>query len=250
MEQILTLRLLIDIARKKRRTLYVLFVDYSKAYNKVDRFKLFSYLDQRGCGSKFLTALQSSYQKTTAQIGSNFFTATAGMRQGACTSCPLFVFFIEPTIVAVNELGPDSWLGELHSLLLMDDTVLLASSREQMRAKFTALKVAADNIGMVINNTKTQFLCINSNDSEPFIVGDVTVSRTSSYTYLGTPISDDSIAEQARHHLRSKTGHVMKFYSFLSKNCDAPYVVKKQVWQSALKAAVFYSCETWITQDL
>ena len=36
-EQILTLRLLIDIARKKARTLYILFIDYQKAYDKVDR---------------------------------------------------------------------------------------------------------------------------------------------------------------------------------------------------------------------
>ena len=42
----------------------------------------------------------------------------------------------------------------------------------------------------------------------------------------------------------------MKFASFLSKNFDAPFVAKKKVWSSALKAAVFYSCETWLTLDL
>jgi hypothetical protein len=48
-----------------------------------------------------------------------------------CTSCPLFVFFIEPTIDAISSLGPDNWLGDLHCLLLMDDTVILASSQRE-----------------------------------------------------------------------------------------------------------------------
>ena len=53
-----------------------------------------------------------------------------------------------------------------------------------------------------------------------------------------------------KDHIQLKTRHVLKFASFLSKNFDAPFAVKKKVWSSALKAAVFYSCETWLTLDL
>ena len=53
-EQIFTVRLLIDIARKIKQPLYLAFIDYSKAYDKVDRLKLLRYLDQKGCGTKFL----------------------------------------------------------------------------------------------------------------------------------------------------------------------------------------------------
>ena len=249
-EQILTLRLLIDFTRHKKRQLYILFVDYCKAYDKVDRMKLLRYLDRRGCGSKFLAALKSSYEKTSAQIGSSSFTATAGVRQGASTSCPLFIFFLEPTIDAVCQLGPDDWLGNLHTLLLMDDTVLLATSRQQMSIKLATLKRTADAIGMTINESKSQFICINSDNKEPFIADEVTIRNTDSYTYLGTPISSKCLKEQVKDHIRGKTRHALKFASFLSKNFDAPYVAKKIVWSSALKAAIFYSCETWLTLDL
>ena len=249
-EQILILRLLIDIARKKKQTLYVLFIDYSKAYDKVDRNKLLEYLDNRGCGSQFLTAIKSSYKRTTAEIGNSTFTATAGVRQGACSSCPLFVFFIEPTIDSLHRLGADDWLGDLHALLLMDDTVLLATSRQQMAAKLAVLKQTADSIGMAINESKSQFMCVNSEDTQPFKVGDVTVNHTQSYTYLGTPVSIKPISEQVKDHLQMKNRHALKFFSFLQRNCDAPYLVKKTVWSSALKTALFYSCETWMTQDL
>jgi hypothetical protein len=249
-EQVLTLRLLIDIARRKKWPLYALFVDYKKAYDMVDRKKLMKYLDQRGCGTTFLCALQSSYARTSGQIGDCCFSACSGVRQGMCTSCPLFVFFIEPTIDAISRLGTDSWLGNLHSLLLMDDTVILASSREQMEVKFRELKAAADCIGMIINCGKTQYICVNSADVQPFRVDNLIISHVESYVYLGTPISAAPITDQLKQHLKQKTCHILKFYSFLTKNHDAPFQVKKKVWDSALKAAIFYSCETWLAKDI
>ncbi len=57
-EQILMLRLLIDIARTMKKTLYITFIDYQKAYDRVNRYKLLQYLESLGCGSKFLVALQ------------------------------------------------------------------------------------------------------------------------------------------------------------------------------------------------
>ncbi len=53
-----------------------------------------------------------------------------------------------------------------------------------------------------------------------------------------------------KEHLKAKAGHVLKFISFLTKNNDAPYHIKKTVWESALQSALFYSCETWLACDL
>ena len=52
-EQILTIRLLIDIARKKGFTLYIAFIDYIKAYDKVNRNLLMNLLAAKGCGDQF-----------------------------------------------------------------------------------------------------------------------------------------------------------------------------------------------------
>ena len=46
-KQILTIRLLIDIARKCHHTLYIAFLDYQKEYDKVYRNKLFSLLQAK-----------------------------------------------------------------------------------------------------------------------------------------------------------------------------------------------------------
>ena len=78
-EQILILRLLIDIARKCKRTLYITFIDYVKAYDKVNRYKLLQILDSKGCGSKFLTAISNSLHNSSGEVGAESFQATAGV---------------------------------------------------------------------------------------------------------------------------------------------------------------------------
>ena len=112
-EQILTLRLLIDIALHKRRTLYLAFIDYKKAYDLVDRHKLLQRLDRLGCGTTFLAALQKS-MKATGVIGMEQFHTSAGVKQGGSTSCTLFTLYVNETIRAVNATGRDDGLRDLH----------------------------------------------------------------------------------------------------------------------------------------
>ena len=249
-EQILTLRLLIEIARKCRYPLYIAFIDYAKAYDKVDRTKMLKFLDKKGCGTKFLKAIQASYNGTCGQIGNDSFPCSAGVKQGAATSCPLFTAFIEPTIEAVKSFGNDGWLENVHIMLLMDDTVVVATSWERMSSKLDLLINSAEDIGMTINPQKSKFIAVNSDNRTTYRNGNICMSSTDTYTYLGTPISASPISKQVRDHLQAKSAHVLKFFSFLNKNRDAPFPIKRKVWESALQSTLFYACETWFSNDL
>ena len=249
-EQILALRLMIDIARKMKNILYITFVDYQTAYDKVDRYKLLKQLDTKGCGTRFLKAIQASLQNTTGVIGNTMFSTTAGVKQGGCTSCPLFTCYIDSTIEAISSVGPDGWLGKFHCLLLMDDTVLFATSRNKMIEKLNKLKRCTEDIGMVIHPNKSMFLTVNTTDRTTICLNDVKIRYTKEYIYLGTNISNSTCANQVKSHIKGKGSHVLKFSSFLVKNADAPYNVKKKVWESALKSSILYGCESWLTSDL
>ena len=82
-EQIMTLRLLIDLAKCKKRKLYVLFIDFSKAYDRVPRNKLIEYMKSLGCGRTMLSALMNMYKNTYNVLNSTKICTSTGVRQGA-----------------------------------------------------------------------------------------------------------------------------------------------------------------------
>ena len=89
-------------------------------------------------------------------VGGEHFLATAGVRQGGLTSCSLFTFYINATIRELNKLGPDGFLGGLHSLLLMDDTVILATSRSSMLQKLNTLIETSNRLNTQLHPDKSK----------------------------------------------------------------------------------------------
>ena len=143
-----------------------MFIDYRTAYDHVNRLKLVEYLDSKGCGSVFLKALQNS-MISSGIIGDELFNTGAGVKQGGNTSCNSFTSYIDPAIDAVNTTGPDGWLDDIHMFLLMDDTAILATSRENMTRKLVKLETSVDDFGMLFHPSKCQYLTVNANDSTP-----------------------------------------------------------------------------------
>ena len=61
---------------------------------------------------------------------------------------------------AVHAGPDDSWLDKNHLLLLMDDTVIMATSRERLIHKLNLLKEATDLLKMGIHPSKSQFTTV------------------------------------------------------------------------------------------
>ena len=100
----------------------------------------------------------------------------------------------------------------------MDDTAVIATSRESLGIKLRQLKDSADQLGMLLHPSKSQFLVVNDNNRDPFIIDDVAIEYCEEYIYLDTPISNESIPVQVKRHIQSKYSHLLKFTSFISRN--------------------------------
>ena len=158
--------------------------------------------------------------------------------------------YIDATVDALNSTGDDGWLSFLHCLLQVDDTIIFATSREQMIKKLQCLKQTTDSLDMVMHPIKSKLLAINAEENEDITIDNVYIARTESYIYLGTPILNASAAKHVQEHIQLKSAHVHKFTSFLAKNNDAPFQVKEKVMDDAVSSGIFYSCETWLTDNL
>ena len=154
----------------------------------------------------------------------------------------------------VKERSPcDGFLSWLHLLMLMDDTVILATSRESLQMKLSILKEYCDEYGMQINEKKTEFMVVNgcARDKENIVVEGMTVKHCTSYVYLGAIISESgSAATMLKAHVADKKKHLNRLLIFLSRNHDAPFFVKRKVFDAAFSSAILYGCEAWLDVSL
>ena len=252
-EHIIALRLLFDYAKKEKKKLFVIFVDFSKAYDKVPRKVLFEILKKLGCGKRFLSALMAIYKYTLNILNSEYIKATAGVKQGGPMSCILFIIYLNVMVVMIRALGNDSFLRDLHLMVLMDDTVLVASSKELAIKKFRVLMTFCQQYGMEVNQLKTNLMVVNGNgkDREEFECMGVTVKHAKSYIYLGSPFTEDGkIQNVIAMHIKTRTADLNKFRIFCKVNATMPYQYKKTVLQAAILSSLVYSCESWFTENL
>ena len=254
MEHILTLRLWTDYCKRNRKKLFIAFIDFSKAYDRVPRGKLFILLMSLGCGTVMLLALMSMYSLTTCILGTVLITCTVGVRQGSPTSVFLFIIYVDTLIKMIKSRSPpDGFLSWLHVLMLMDDTVIFATSRESLIRKLGVLKEYCDEYGMQVNEKKTEFMVINGNksDRENIHVNGMSVSHCTSYVYLGVIFTENgSAATSLKAHVAEKKKHLNRLIVFLTRNYDAPFFVKQKVFDAAFSSAILYGCESWLDVSL
>ena len=253
-EQIFTLRMLCHYAVYKKVKLYVLFIDFSKAYDRVSRRKLIEVLRSRGCGNVMLKAIQAMYKCTKNILKSAIISANIGVRQGSPSSCLLFVIYIDEMVRMIkNAVSEDGFLGGLHALLLMDDTVIVSSSRANCEAKLKAAIDYCNEYGMGINVKKTKFFVINgtSFDKNPLIVEGTKISYSPNYLYLGAWFTDSGkISDVLALTEKSNQATVNKFAIFCVANSQMPFVYKKLVFDAAVTASLLYSSESWLSNNI
>ena len=254
LEHITTLRLITDFAAKRKIKLYIVFVDFAQAYDKVSRVVLFSILKRLGCGATMLLALIAMYKTTQSVIGTALITASVGVRQGSPTSCLLFVLFVNDLIKIIRErCGPDGFLAWLHVMIFMDDTVILSTTRNGIKAKLGLLKEFCVTHGMKINVSKTKFMVINGNieDKNDLIIQNMCVKMCKYYVYLGSPFSSDGLTSSSiKINANLRMCQALKFVSFCLKNNDVPFYVKKKIFHAAVMSSILYGCESWLNGNI
>ena len=253
-EQITTLRLAIDTARHRKEKLFIAYVDYSKAYDNIPRSKLLSILKQLGCGYRMLRAIAKTYCSTKSALGSTIIEVCLGLKQGSPTSCILFIIYLNELIKLYHSrCSDDGFLGWLHCILLMDDAAVLSTNREQCEEKLRIMNEFCVRFGMKMNFSKTMFMVINGSekDRETLRIDGKEILHCKKYVYLGAIILENpSFNSFIEHHRAEKNKNTLKLCSFLNKNPDLPFVIKKKVMEACIFSSLLYGSESWFNDKV
>ena len=173
---------------------FVMFIDYSKAFDSVSHVKLFAAMEEMGFPVHLVFLLQSLYVNQRGKMrwnGENTdeFSMTKGVRQGCIASSYLFVTYTEKAMrdADVDTYGIKVGGIPISNLRYADDTALLETSVEDIERLATAIDVTGKDMNLKLNVKKTKLLVAEAEEKEYNITIDgEEVEQVNHFKYLGS----------------------------------------------------------------
>ena len=259
-DQINTLRIIIEQSAEFNSPLYVLFIDYEKAFDKIDRSMLWILLANYGVPAKIIQLIKTQYDQFTCRVShagmlSDPIETICGVRQGCLLSPLLFLVVIDHVMVTVTQGKPRGiqWglTGRLEDLDYADDQALLSHTREEMQDKLLDLTATAATVNLKINISKTKEIRFNNSNTDDLVVGDTPIERVSQFTYLGSVIAADGGATlDINARIQKARGAFARLRKvWVSKEIKRS--TKLSIFNACVKSVLLYGCESWlVTEDL
>nr|KAG5693079.1 hypothetical protein BaRGS_010638 [Batillaria attramentaria] len=207
-DQIATLRIIVEQSLEWNSSLYVNFVDYRKAFDTLHRDTLWQLLRHYGIPPKLSRLIQTSYEGMACQVVhqgklSRRLDVKTGVRQGCLLSPFLFLLAIDWIMKTTTEGTRNGiqWTlwTQLDDLDFADDLALLAHSHQQMQDKTSTLATTSAQVGLDIHPQKTKVLKINATSAAPVTLNGNNLEEVDSFTYLGSIINQQGVSETHRY---------------------------------------------------
>lgn len=277
-DMIFTLKQVQEKCREQNMPLYIVFIDFTKAFDTVNRKGLWHILKKYGCPDHFISLIMGFHDNMYASVNvggelSEPFPVKNGVKQGCVLAPTLFSIFLSAVLdeaFSENRTGiyiqtrPGANLFNLaqfkartrtkrsiiRELMFADDTALVAHTLGDIQEISTLFAKATKDFGLKINMRKTEVLYqpSPSTSSTHGIVNIEGSDLTSckSFTYLGSTITDDSKLDTELQTRMSKAAAAYgRLRERLWDNNNVRAKVKCQVYRAIVISTLLYGAESW-----
>lgn len=179
------------------KRLYCCFVDYTKAFDTVQRLMLWYKLSKIGFQGKLLTVIKSMYTNVSTCVcvdgfNSEYFSNELGLMQGEVLSPILFSLYVNDCEMAfINSNAIPYEMKELNLFLLMyaDDMVIFSESVLGLQNMLDTLYEYTSKWSLSVNIDKTKIVVFRKGGrvhvEEKWYYNNKEIEVVDNFTYLG-----------------------------------------------------------------
>ena len=258
-EAISVMRLLCERRLEFDEELFVCFVDFEKAFDRVKWTKLFEVLKKIGVDWRDRRLIMNLYMQQTAVVRTENGDSEPGeigrgVRQGCLLSPLLFSIYAEMMMIeAMEDVEEGVRVGGelLKDVKFADDQGMVAQTEKGLQTIMDALSKTGKEYDMKINVKKTKVMrvCRNgskregSNSINILIEGQL-VEQVNQFRYLGSLISDDgTCTAEIKSRIAMAKNAFNKRRELFSKRLSKE--LKKRVIMTIVWSVALYGSETW-----
>ena len=277
-DMIFTLRQLQEKSKEQHRPLYIVFVDFSKAFDTVDRETLWKVLKIYGCPDDLIKLVREFHDGMNGRVSvggdiSDLFEIKHGVKQGCVLAPTLFALYLAAVLDTMSiNLDAGVYIktrmdggglfnlsrlkSEKHSrkvcireLLYADDSALVSNSLEEVQEITNKFAEAAKLFGLRINVSKTEFLFQPAPDGQypthPTVTVDGTpLKEATVFTYLGSTVSNNALADvEVERRIQAANKSFGALHKRLWSRHDVKMVTKVKVYNAAVIPSLLYGTE-------
>lgn len=254
-EALFNLLVLAQKCYDQQKDIFICFIDFEKAFDRVRHDLLLERLKEVGLDGKDIRLLENLYWNQKARIRIEGSTSAEveirrGVRQGCVLSPLLFNLYSE---FLFKEALEDSKDGvkvngvNINSIRYADDTVLIADCDLGLQRLIDRTNSVCERFGMKINIKKTKVMSIrkNQNVPQPCSIDGQILEQVNKFKYLGCWI-DSSLNPELE--VRSRIEQARKSFVKIKKLlCDSRIKLETRLRLSKcyVWSTLLYAAETW-----
>ena len=252
-DQIFTLRNIIETCSEWNTPLYINFIDFQKAFDSIHRNTLWKILRSYGIPIKLVNIISKFYENFQACVAvdnttTEYFKIGTGVRQGCILSPLLFLLVIDWVMCNTNDRPRGlqfGVLGVLEDLDFADDLAMLSSSPAKLQTKTDRLVKFAKQVGLFVNIKKTEVMAIGKALDVAIKIEGEDLKEVNKFTYLGSVISNEDRAKADINTRINKARNAFKSLQNIWKSKKISLKTKIKVYSSNVKTVLLYGSECW-----
>ena len=239
----------VEKRREFQKNIYFCFIDYAKAFDCVDKNKLWKILKEMGIPDHLTCLLRNLYagQEATVRTGhgtTDWFQIGKGVNQGCILSTCLFNLYAE--YIMRNAGLEEAQAGikiagrSINNLRYADDTTLMAESEEELKSLLMKMKEESEKVGLKLNIQKTKIMA-----SGPITSWQIDVETVSDFIFWGSKITADGDCSHEIKRCLLLGRKVMTNLDSILKSRDITLPTKVRLVKAVVFPVVMYGCESW-----